>query len=91
VETPAVEIDVLTDLTRAETVANVRKAVLELPAVYRETIVMCDLEEMTCAAAADALCVPVGTVRSRRARGRAMLLQKLSRGSRGSDALRCFA
>lgn len=83
--------DLLADLTKAETVESVRQAVLELPAVYREAIAMCDLEEMTYAEAADALGIPVGTVRSRIARGRALLAQKLSRpGKQGSSSLRCF-
>jgi RNA polymerase sigma-70 factor, ECF subfamily len=83
--------DVLSDLTRAEVIENVRKAVLELPAVYREAVVLCDLEELTYAEAADILGVPVGTVRSRIARGRAILARKLSSpGAEGSPSLRCF-
>jgi RNA polymerase sigma-70 factor (ECF subfamily) len=82
----------LSDLTRAEAVENVRQAVLELPAVYREAVVMCDLQEMSYADAAEALRVPIGTVRSRVARGRAILAQKLSRqGNEGFSVLRCFA
>jgi RNA polymerase sigma-70 factor (ECF subfamily) len=84
--------DILADLTRAEAVENVRQAVLELPAVYREAIVLCDLEELSYAEAAETLGVPVGTVRSRLARGRALLVQKLSKpGRQGFDSLRCFA
>jgi RNA polymerase sigma-70 factor (ECF subfamily) len=84
--------DIVLNLARAEAVENVRQAVLELPAVYREAIVLCDLEELSYADAAEALRVPVGTVRSRIARGRALLAQKLSRpGAQGFDSLRCFA
>ena len=82
------------DLTRAETIEAVRQAVLSLPAVYREAIVLCDLEEMSYADAAAALNVPVGTVRSRLSRGRALLLDKLKAAGKpagGFDALRCFA
>ena len=83
--------DVLSDLTRAQAIENVRKAVLELPAVYREAVVLCDLEELTYAEAADILRVPIGTVRSRIARGRAILARKLSSpGAEGSPSLRCF-
>jgi RNA polymerase sigma-70 factor (ECF subfamily) len=83
--------DLLSDLTRAQAIGNVRKAVLELPAVYREAVVLCDLEELTYAEAADILGVPVGTVRSRIARGRAILARKLSSpGAEGSPSLRCF-
>ena len=84
--------DLLLELTRAETIENIRQAVLELPAVYREAIVLCDLEEISYAEAAVALGVPVGTIRSRLARGRSLLAQKLSRpDSEGFNSLRCFA
>ena len=81
----------LSDLTRAEAIENVRQAVLELPPIYREAVVLCDLEELSYAEAADLLQVPLGTVRSRIARGRAILVQKLSKpGAEGSNSLRCF-
>lgn len=70
--------DVLDDLTRRETIEAVRNAVLSLPALYREVVVLCDLEDATYEAAAAALDCPVGTVRSRLSRGRAMLGQKLA-------------
>ena len=80
------------ELTRAETIENIRQAVLELPAVYREAMVLCDLEGISYAEAAVALGVPVGTIRSRIARGRSLLAQKLSRpDSEGFNSLRCFA
>jgi RNA polymerase sigma-70 factor (ECF subfamily) len=69
--------DVLGDLTRRETIEQVRRAVLSLPAVYRETVVLCDLQDVSYEEAAQALDCPVGTVRSRLNRGRAMLAQKL--------------
>lgn len=65
--------DLLVELTRAETIENIRQAVLELPAIFREAIVLCDLEEISYAEAAVALGVPVGTIRSRLARGRSLL------------------
>lgn len=60
-----------------ETVARVRKAVASLPENYREVVILCDLEEMSYEEAAQALECPVGTVRSRLHRGRAILLEKL--------------
>lgn len=91
VEQTTTSDDVLADLTRAEAIENVRQAVLQLPPVYREALVLCDLEELSYAEAADTLQVPVGTVRSRIARGRAILAQKLSKpGAEGSNSLRCF-
>jgi RNA polymerase sigma-70 factor, ECF subfamily len=70
--------DVLDDLTRRETVENVRRAVLSLPPVYREAVVLCDLQDTSYEEAAAALDCPVGTVRSRLNRGRSMLAQKLA-------------
>lgn len=74
----AAEEDVLGDLTRRETIDRVRRAVLSLPAVYREAVVLCDLQDVSYQNAAEALECPVGTVRSRLNRGRAMLAQKLA-------------
>ena len=56
---------------------QVRSAVLELPIEFREAIVLCELEEMSYEEAAHALECPVGTIRSRLHRGRALLLAKL--------------
>src|SRR5579862_6428174 len=71
------EDDVLEDLTRRESIDQVRRAVLSLPSTYREVVVLCDLHDVSYQDAADALECPVGTVRSRLNRGRAMLAQKL--------------
>jgi RNA polymerase sigma-70 factor (ECF subfamily) len=59
-------------------VEQVRRAVLSLPTAYREAVVLCDLENTSYEEAAVALECPVGTVRSRLSRGRAMLAQKLA-------------
>jgi RNA polymerase sigma-70 factor, ECF subfamily len=56
---------------------QVRTAVLELPVEFRETIVLCELEELSYEEAAQALDCPIGTIRSRLHRGRALLLAKL--------------
>ena len=76
-EEPVCEDDVLGELTRRETIEQVRRAVLSLPPVYREAVVLCDLQDLSYQDAAEALHCPVGTVRSRLNRGRAMLAQKL--------------
>jgi RNA polymerase sigma-70 factor (ECF subfamily) len=60
-------------------VEYVRQAVVSLPPIYREAVVLCDLENATYEEAAAALECPVGTVRSRLNRARAMLAQKLAR------------
>jgi RNA polymerase sigma-70 factor (ECF subfamily) len=69
--------DPLEDLTRRETVDQVRRAVLSLPPAYREAVVLCDLGDASYEEAAAALECPIGTVRSRLNRARAMLAQKL--------------
>jgi RNA polymerase sigma-70 factor, ECF subfamily len=56
---------------------QVRAAVLQLPPEFREAVVLCELEEMSYDEAATALDCPVGTIRSRLHRGRALLLAKL--------------
>ena len=71
------EEDLLGDLTRRETIGQVRRAVLSLPAMYREAVVLCDLQDLSYEEAAAALDCPVGTVRSRLNRGRTMLARKL--------------
>lgn len=78
VEWPAASGDLLEDLTRVEGIAALRRAILTLPLRYREAVVLCDLQELTYADAADALGCAVGTVRSRLHRGRALLAAKLT-------------
>jgi RNA polymerase sigma-70 factor (ECF subfamily) len=73
----AVDEDLLDDLTRRETIESVRRAVISLPLVYREALVLFDLEGASYEETAAALDCPIGTVRSRLSRGRAMLAQKL--------------
>lgn len=60
-----------------ENVTRVRQAIGTLPENYREVVVLCELEEMSYEEAAAALECPVGTVRSRLHRARAILLEKL--------------
>jgi RNA polymerase sigma-70 factor, ECF subfamily len=65
------------DLTRREAIEHVRRAVSSLPRDYREVVALCDLEGASYEEAAVALDCPVGTVRSRLSRARALLAQKL--------------
>ncbi|HEX3544074.1 MAG TPA: sigma-70 family RNA polymerase sigma factor [Candidatus Acidoferrum sp.] len=60
-----------------ERLEKVRTAVMELPVEFRETVVLCELEEMSYDQAARTLDCPIGTIRSRLHRGRALLLAKL--------------
>lgn len=64
----------------------VDEALHRLPAKYRAVIVLCYLEGMTHEEAAIRLRCPVGTVRSRLARGRDMLRHRLERSGSGSVA-----
>jgi HlyD family secretion protein len=58
----------------------------ELPPKYRAAIVLCHLEGLTHEEAALRLHCPVGTVRSRLARGRAMMKDRLNRADLGPGA-----
>jgi RNA polymerase sigma-70 factor (ECF subfamily) len=56
---------------------RVRAAVLDLPAEFREAVVLCELEELSYEEAAQVSGCPIGTIRSRLHRGRALLMAKL--------------
>jgi RNA polymerase sigma-70 factor (ECF subfamily) len=88
----------LEDLTKAETIENVRRAVLSLPPRYREVVVLCELQELSYGETAEILGCAIGTVRSRLHRARALLLAKLrpvqdteTTGSAAVESARCFA
>ncbi|HLK67875.1 MAG TPA: RNA polymerase sigma factor [Bryobacteraceae bacterium] len=74
----AVNDDPLADLTHREGIDALHRAVQALPRRYREVVVLCDLEEVDYADAAVILGCPIGTVRSRLHRARALLLEKLN-------------
>jgi RNA polymerase sigma-70 factor, ECF subfamily len=86
----SVDGDTLADLTKKEGIEALRRAVDALPRRYREVVALCDLEEVDYAEAAFALGCPIGTVRSRLHRARALLLEKLRKKdvSRGLGALK---
>lgn len=71
-----------------ETVSRVRQAIATLPENYREVVALCELEELSYEDVSVALDCPVGTVRSRLHRARALLLEKLREPAmvRGSAA-----
>jgi RNA polymerase sigma-70 factor, ECF subfamily len=62
---------------KRERMQQVRAAVLELPVEFREAVVLCELEEMSYEEAAHMAGCPIGTIRSRLHRGRALLMAKL--------------
>ncbi len=77
---PAAAATAAEDLIRQRDVQHVRRAIVRLPARYREVIVLCDLQDVSYADAAHALGCAIGTVRSRLHRARHLLADKLLRG-----------
>ena len=77
VNVPEVEPD--QSLSLAEDSESVLAALRELPEAYRSVVWMCDVDEMSHQLASEALGIPVGTVKSRQARGRARLRTILAR------------
>lgn len=61
-----------------ERAARLHAAVAQLPLEYRETLVLCELHELSYAETAAALDCPIGTVRSRLHRARALLATLLA-------------
>jgi RNA polymerase sigma-70 factor (ECF subfamily) len=72
-----VQPDPVGDLSTAEEIDALRRAVLSLPVRYREVVVLCDLQDLSYDEAASALECAIGTVRSRLHRGRALLEAKM--------------
>jgi len=90
------EIDPLENLARNQTSKAVWKAVLSLPEHYREVVVLCDLQELSYADAAQALGCALGTIRSRLHRAHEMLVRKLQHTAPAlsgfsGDAARCLS
>lgn len=57
--------------------SEVEEALSEIPEVFREAVLLCDMQGMAYHEIAEALDIPIGTVRSRIARGRRLLQEKL--------------
>lgn len=74
---PATDEDPLRDLIDDQRMAALLAAVRELPAGYRDAVVLCDLEERSYEETARLMGCPVGTVRSRLHRARALLTARL--------------
>jgi len=71
--------DILGELIGNETTAALHRTLREMPERYRDVIVLCDLEERSYEDVARLIGRPVGTVRSRLHRARALLSAKLKR------------
>jgi RNA polymerase sigma-70 factor (ECF subfamily) len=77
VDEPVTKEDALRDLIEDQRTAALMEAVQDLPAGYRDAVVLCELEERSYEEAARLMGCPVGTVRSRLHRARGLLMAKL--------------
>ncbi|MFL6278580.1 MAG: RNA polymerase sigma factor [Vicinamibacterales bacterium] len=77
VPSAVVHADPLNELSNAQQIESLRRAILALPVRYREVVVLCDLQDLSYADAAAALECSSGTIRSRLHRGRALLTAKM--------------
>jgi RNA polymerase sigma-70 factor (ECF subfamily) len=73
------------EIDREREIERVRTAVFDLPRVHREVIALCDLEELSYATAASILGCPIGTIRSRLSRARALLATRLDAAALSSE------
>jgi RNA polymerase sigma-70 factor (ECF subfamily) len=71
------EHDILGDLIKDQATAALYRALEDLPEHYRDAVVLCDLEERSYEDASRLMECPVGTVRSRLHRARALLASRL--------------
>jgi RNA polymerase sigma-70 factor (ECF subfamily) len=77
---PRVAADPAEAIARDREVEALRAALAALPVVYREAVVLCDLQELTYQEAAAAAGCAIGTIRSRLHRGRGLLADTLRKG-----------
>jgi len=72
------EADPLSRIEMLESIDALKEAMMALPALQREVVVLCHLEEMSYEEAAKLIDCPVGTVRSRLSRARSELARQLA-------------
>jgi RNA polymerase sigma-70 factor, ECF subfamily len=65
----------------------VQSAIDDLPVHYRETLLLCEVEEMSYQEIAETLSIPIGTVMSRLSRARCTLRDQLGRELRSNEAV----
>jgi len=94
----AISVDDGKDLmVQSESIREMRRAILKLPAHYREVLVLCELQELSYAETAAVLDCAIGTVRSRLHRARQLLTEKLNATQdarapvKKIESARCFA
>jgi RNA polymerase sigma-70 factor, ECF subfamily len=61
----------------------VQEAIAELPAIFREVVLLCDVQEMSYQEIAQVISIPIGTVMSRLARARNALRVTLAKKLQG--------
>jgi RNA polymerase sigma-70 factor (ECF subfamily) len=76
---PVIAADLLEALSKEQELRELHAAILSLPPNYREVVALCDLEGLDYSQAASHLGCPLGTVRSRLHRARAILAAKLQK------------
>ena len=94
---PRDQINASDTLLQGEAMQAMHRAVLNLPPHYREVVVLCELQELSYAEAAEVLGCAIGTVRSRLHRARGILMEKLgtaraeTASTESLKSARCFA
>ena len=83
----ATSVDPLGDLSRAQAIRELRLAILRLPVHYREAIVLCELHGHSYGEAASIVGCPVGTIRSRLSRARALLAERCRAAVKSRDVV----
>jgi len=88
-------VDGETVVLRAERVQELRDAIIRLPASYRSAVVLHDAQGLTAAQVAEVQEISLAAAKQRIARGRAMLVTHLARGTErraavGDVPLRCW-
>jgi RNA polymerase sigma factor (sigma-70 family) len=64
-------------LIDSSSISSIREAIQQLPTIYREVILMCDVDDASYREIAEILSIPIGTVMSRLARARRMVREAL--------------
>jgi RNA polymerase sigma-70 factor (ECF subfamily) len=63
---------------------SVQVALEKLPVIFREVLLLCDVEEMSYQEISETISVPIGTVMSRLYRARRAMREQLQKNSQGA-------
>jgi RNA polymerase sigma-70 factor (ECF subfamily) len=75
---PAIAADPESYVERADTRRLVNAALAKLPVAFREVVILRDIEDLSYKEIADVAGIPIGTVMSRLARARKLLMADLA-------------